>query len=156
VTRPAGGAAPVLTRRALNRTTLWRQALLERAAMAALDMVGQLVAVQAQEPDAPYVGLWTRLEGFDHAELARLLEARRVVRSSVLRGTQHLVTADDYLWLRPLVQPLLERTQRGGPRAAEPRRGPRRAGLGHPCPARRAHPHPVAAPRPAGRAVARP
>jgi hypothetical protein len=113
VSRPAGGAAPVLTRPALNRTTLRRQALLERAAMPALDMVGQLVAVQAQEPDAPYVGLWTRLEGFDHAELARLLEARQVVRSSVLRGTQHLVTGDDYLWLRPLVQPVLERAQRG-------------------------------------------
>jgi hypothetical protein len=103
----------VLTRRALNRTTLGRQALLERAAMPVLDMVGRLVAVQAQEPDAPYVGLWTRLEGFGHDELAGLLEDRRVVRSTVLRGTQHLVAADDYLWLRPLVQPVLERVWRG-------------------------------------------
>jgi Winged helix DNA-binding domain len=105
--------ATVLTRRALNRTTLRRQALLERAAMPALGMVGQLVAVQAQEPDAPYLGLWTRLEGFEHDELTRLLRERRVVRSSVLRGTQHLVTAADYPWLRPLVQPVLERAQRG-------------------------------------------
>ena len=103
----------VLTRRALNRTTLRRQALLERAAMPALDMVGHLVAVQAQEPDAPYVGLWTRLEGFGHGDLARLLEDRRVVRSTVLRGTQHLVRADDFPWLRPLVQPVLERVWRG-------------------------------------------
>jgi hypothetical protein len=103
----------VLTRRALNRTTVARQALLERAAMPALDMVGHLVAVQAQEPDAPYVGLWTRLEGFGHDELARLLEDRLVVRSTVLRGTQHLVRADDFLWLRPLVQPVLERVWRG-------------------------------------------
>ena len=103
----------VLTRRALNRATVARQALLERAAMPALDMVGHLVAVQAQEPDAPYVGLWTRLEGFGHDELARLLEDRLVVRSTVLRGTQHLVRADDFLWLRPLVQPVLERVWRG-------------------------------------------
>jgi len=105
--------APVLTRRALNRALLRRQALLERAVVPAEDMVGRLVAVQAQEPDAPYVGLWTRLEGFDHDQLARLLEDRRVVRSTVLRGTQHLVRADDYLWLRPLVQPALERVWRG-------------------------------------------
>jgi hypothetical protein len=103
----------VLTRRALNRTTVARQALLERATVPALDMVGRLVAMQAQEPDAPYVGLWTRLEGFGHEELARLLEDRLVVRSTVLRGTQHLVGADDYLWLRPLVQPVLERVWRG-------------------------------------------
>ena len=113
MTGTAGGAAPVLTRRALNRTTLARQAMLERAAVPALDMVGHLVAVQAQEPEAPYVGLWTRLEGFGHDELIGLLEDRRVVRSSVLRATQHLVTAADYLWLRPLVQPVLERVQRG-------------------------------------------
>ena len=113
MTRTAGGAAPTLTRRVLNRATVARQALLERAAMPALDMVGHLVAVQAQEPDAPYLGLWTRLEGFGHDELSRLLEDRRVVRSSVLRATQHLVTADDYLWLRPLLQPVLERVQRG-------------------------------------------
>jgi hypothetical protein len=103
----------VLTRRALNRTTVARQALLDRAATPALDIVGHLVAVQAQEPDAPYVGLWTRLEGFGHDELARLLEDRLVVRSTVLRGTQHLVSADDFLWLRPLVQPVLERVWRG-------------------------------------------
>jgi hypothetical protein len=113
VTRTAGAAATVLTRRALNRTTLARQALLERAAMPALDMVGHLVAVQAQEPDAPYLGLWTRLDGFGQDGLTRLLEDRRVVRSTVLRGTQHLVTADDYPWLRPLVQPVLERAARG-------------------------------------------
>jgi hypothetical protein len=113
LTRTAGGAAPILTRRALNRATVGRQGLLERAAMPALDMVGHLVAVQAQEPDAPYLGLWTRLRDFHQDELARLLEDRRVVRSSVLRATQHLVTADDYLWLRPLVRPVLERVQRG-------------------------------------------
>src|SRR4029453_3617217 len=108
----AAVTAPVLTRRALNRPLLRRQALLERAAAPAQDMVGRLVAVQAQEPDAPYVGLWARLDGFDHDQLAGLLKDRLVVRSTLLRGTQHLVRADDYLWLRPLVQPALERVWR--------------------------------------------
>jgi Winged helix DNA-binding domain len=112
VTRLAAGAG-VLTRRVLNRTTLERQLLLERSGMPALEAVSHLVGVQTQEPDAPYLGLWTRLEGFSHDALTRLLEDRLVVRSSVLRGTQHLVTAADYPWLRPLVQPVLERIQRG-------------------------------------------
>jgi Winged helix DNA-binding domain len=112
VTRTAGGAATVLTQRVLNRTILQRQLLLERSGMPALEAIRHLVGVQAQEPDAPYLGLWTRLEGFGHDALTRLLEERMVVWSSVLRGTQHLVRAEDYPWLRPLVQPVLERAQR--------------------------------------------
>ena len=49
MTRTASGAT-VLTRRVLNRTTLRRQALLEQSAMPTLEMVGHLVAGQAQNP----------------------------------------------------------------------------------------------------------
>ena len=36
-----------------------------------------------------------------------------MVRGTLLRGTQHLVTADDYLAWRPLLQPVMDRFGRG-------------------------------------------
>ncbi|HEX6355035.1 winged helix DNA-binding domain-containing protein [Actinophytocola sp.] len=95
--------------RILNRVTLARQLLLRRHRMSALDAVERLVGLQAQAVNAPYLGLWTRLSDFRHADLTALLEGRSVVRSSVLRGTQHLVRADDFWWLRPLIEPSLRR-----------------------------------------------
>jgi hypothetical protein len=65
--------------------------------------------MQGQAPDVPYVGLWSRLEGFRTEELATLITTRRAVRATVLRGTVHLVTAADFAALRPVVQPMLER-----------------------------------------------
>lgn len=94
----------VLDRRTLNRAALERQLLLKRSDMPALDAVERLVAIQAQETNMPYIGLWTRLAGFRREDLTGLLHDRSVVRSSILRGTQHMSAAGDYLWLRPLIQ----------------------------------------------------
>ena len=98
----------VLSRRALNRATLARQLLLERSPLGPLDAVEHLVGLQAQEPLDPYTALWSRLDGFRPDELAALLEGRRVVRIAVMRSTVHLVSADDCLVLRPLMQPVLD------------------------------------------------
>jgi hypothetical protein len=98
----------VLSRRALNRSTLARQLLLERSDRSALDAIGHLVGLQAQVPLNPYLGLWSRLARFAPEDLATLLWERRAVRIVVMRGTIHLVTADDALLLRPLVQPVLD------------------------------------------------
>jgi len=72
-------------------------------------VVEHLVGMQAQEPRDPYVGLWTRLEGFDPHELGRLVAERQAVRSPLMRTTLHLVSARDCLTLDPLLRPVLER-----------------------------------------------
>src|SRR5262245_38240412 len=97
-----------LTARALGRATLSRQFLLDRAAMPLMGSITHLVGLQAQNPLDPYSALWSRLAGFEAAELAELMIERAVVRIVVMRGTIHLVTADDCLSLRPLMQPVLD------------------------------------------------
>jgi hypothetical protein len=108
----------VLTRRELNRATLARQLLLAREDRAPLSVVEHLVGLNAQDPDPPYIGLWGRLIRFDVDDLTALMAGRSAVRGTFLRGTQHTVTASDYLWIRPLLQPMLERLQRSAFRRA--------------------------------------
>jgi hypothetical protein len=101
-----------LSRRTLNRTLLSRQLLLRRAETSTLAIVERLVAMQAQEPNWPYVGLWARRADFRHDDLSALLRDRVVVRSTALRSTMHLVGAADFAWLRPMVQPAADRVAR--------------------------------------------
>lgn len=89
--------AAVLGTRALNRATLARQLLLDRADVPVLDAVAHLGGLQAQEPQEPFVGLFSRLRAFDPLVLSDLLVRRSVVRTHLMRRTVHLVTADDAL-----------------------------------------------------------
>ncbi|HTF06797.1 MAG TPA: winged helix DNA-binding domain-containing protein [Asanoa sp.] len=107
----------------LNRALLDRQFLLARTGRSPLEVITRLVAVQAQEPNWAYVGLWTRIDGFGHAGLTALLEDGEVVRSGLLRSTQHLAASEDFRRLRPLLQPVLDRT------ASTPHFARNRAGL---------------------------
>jgi len=101
-------ASHVLTRAELSRATLARQMLLERADLPPLEAVERLAGMQAQVPRPPYVGLWTRLAGFRREQLTRLVNERRLVRGTLMRGTLHLVSAEDYLAFRPALQPVLD------------------------------------------------
>ena len=116
--------ADAVTARALNRTTLQRQLLLERAPLDTFSAVHQLVGLQAQVPANPYPGLWSRLEAFAAADLGTLLVERQVVRIASIRGTIHLLTADDCIGLWSLFRPIFDREL-----AAHPEVGPALVGV---------------------------
>ena len=99
----------VVSIQALNRGLLERQMLLSRRRAAVAETLEHLVGMQAQEPQAPYVGLWSRLDGFLPEQLSDLIAQRRAVRGPLMRATIHLVSTQDWARLRRLVQPVLER-----------------------------------------------
>ena len=101
----------VLDDRALNRATLARQLLLEPADMAVPEAVAHLCGLQAQEPQEPFVGLWSRLRDFTPSELSEPLIGRRLVRTHLMRRTVHLLTAEDVLaWRTRFDSMLFQRT----------------------------------------------
>jgi Winged helix DNA-binding domain len=93
-------AERVLTLRELNRATLARQLLLHRTRLSPTAVIERLVGMQAQSPQAPYVGIWTRTTGFRRRSLERLLRQSTIVRATATRQTLHLVTRRDYALLR--------------------------------------------------------
>jgi hypothetical protein len=101
-----------LTRRRLNRTLLDRQHLLARAEMRVPEMVEHLVGLQAQENLPPYLSLAARLTAFDPEDVSRGLEDRSLVRLLTMRGTIHLLTADDALTLRQWTRPAQDRERK--------------------------------------------
>jgi len=103
----------VLHRRALNRALLARQLLLERSTMSAYEAIEHLAGMQSQVPNPPYFGLWSRLRDFEPEELSSLISSRRVVRMGLMRSTIHLVTAQDSLAFRPVLQPIMDRGLQG-------------------------------------------
>src|SRR5262245_61708206 len=96
-----------LTRRDLNRATLARQLLLRREPLPVPDAVRRVVAIQAQEPPSPYVGLWNRLDPFDPADLDAAFAGRAVVKAKLMRSTLHAVDARDYPVFHDAMRPTL-------------------------------------------------
>jgi hypothetical protein len=98
-----------LSARRLNRTLLHRQHLLARTDTTPHEMVRHLVGLQAQENLSPYLSLAARLTSFDPYAVTAGLEDRTLVRLLTMRGTVHLLAADDALALRRWTAPVHER-----------------------------------------------
>jgi hypothetical protein len=94
----------VLSERELNRALLARQLLLERATVAIPRALERMGGLQAQYAPSMYIGLWSRVEGFQRDALTRALERRSVVQGTLMRSTIHLVSARDYWPLALAVQ----------------------------------------------------
>ncbi|MET3899203.1 hypothetical protein ABIB57_003158 [Devosia sp. UYZn731] len=99
-----------ITDRQLNRATLSRQMMLEGVDMAIPEAVAFLLGLQAQTTNGPYQALWNRLSGFTPSALTALITNKTLLRATTMRTTLHLHTADDMRTLRPLLQPVLDRT----------------------------------------------
>jgi len=87
---------PTLTERQLNRALLGRQLLLERVDLSlprALERVGGL---QTQYAPTGYIGLWSRVAGFERNQLTKALERGSVVQGTLMRATIHMVSRRDY------------------------------------------------------------
>ncbi|RIX59216.1 winged helix DNA-binding domain-containing protein [Paenibacillus nanensis] len=102
-----------LSNRELNRALLARQMLLTREKLPVLETIEKLMGMQAQSSNAPYFGLWSRIKDFCQEELSGLLRDREAVRMPLMRSTLHLVSARDALRLRPLLQPVMDRSLKG-------------------------------------------
>jgi Winged helix DNA-binding domain len=85
-----------LTRRRLTAALAARQLLLERASLSPAEAIRRLTPLQGQHPPAPFIALAARLEGFSRAALERDIEARRVVKTTIMRQTLHVADAGDY------------------------------------------------------------
>lgn len=90
----------VLTQRQLNRAVLARQLLLGRGGLSLPRALERIGALQTQYAPSGYVGLWSRVEGFERDALTRALARRHVVQATLMRNTIHLTSPQDY-W--PLV-----------------------------------------------------
>jgi hypothetical protein len=98
----------VLDLRQLNRATLARQHLLERAELGVAQLVHAVGGLQAQTPGNPVVSTWSRLDRFERADLVEAIASGELVRGTTLRGTLHLHHVDEYRAIRMTLQPTLD------------------------------------------------
>jgi Winged helix DNA-binding domain len=86
----------VLTRERLTAALAARQLLLERSDLSPAEAIRRLTPLQGQHPPAPFIALAARLDGFTRAGLEAAIDARAVVKTTIMRLTLHLAHADDY------------------------------------------------------------
>lgn len=91
---------------------LARNLLLGRSPLGVVPAVERVVGLQAQEPQEPYIGPFSRLLDFDPRAASEALEGRALVRTLMMRRTIHLMSSEDCLALRSLHQPMIEQRTR--------------------------------------------
>jgi Winged helix DNA-binding domain len=94
----------------LARWRLRTQHLVEPHLATAAEVVGALLAVQAENMAQSAWAVAARTAAPDPGDLAGLLDDGKVVRTHVLRPTWHFVAADDIAWLVELTAPRVRRT----------------------------------------------
>ena len=85
-----------LTEGELNRALLARQMLLGRSGGSLPKVLERMGGLQAQYAPSMYIGLWSRMEGFERDQLDRALGRRSVAQGTLMRATIHLVSKADY------------------------------------------------------------
>ena len=85
-----------LSRPELTAALAARQMLLERARLAPAEAIRRLTPLQGQDAPAPYIALAARLDGFGREALEAALEARDVVKSTIMRTTLHLTAGAEH------------------------------------------------------------
>jgi hypothetical protein len=85
-----------LTRPELTAALAARQGLIERQRLSAAEAIRRLTPLQGQHPPAPFIALAARLGGFAREDLEAALDARSVVKTTLMRLTLHLAAAGDY------------------------------------------------------------
>jgi hypothetical protein len=86
----------VLTREELTAATAARQFLIERRTLTPGAAIRRLTPLQGQHPPAPHIALAARLEGFTQADLNSALDARDVVKATIMRMTLHVAAGEDF------------------------------------------------------------
>ncbi len=94
-----------LTDADLARWRLRTQRLARPHAASAADVVGHLLAVQAENPQQSAWAVAARTDTPDAADLGGLLDSGAVLRTHVLRPTWHYVRAEDIVWLTEVSAP---------------------------------------------------
>ena len=94
-----------LTDADLARWRLRNQHLTRPFAATAGDVVGHLLAVQAENPSQSAWAVASRTEAAQAGDLGGLLDSRAMLRTHLLRPTWHYVRAEEIVWLTELTAP---------------------------------------------------
>jgi hypothetical protein len=98
----------MITDHDIARWRLRSQQLVEPHAASVTDVVGALLAVQAENPAQSAWAVASRTADPSRRQLRSALEDGRVIRTHVLRPTWHYVLAQDAGWLLDLTVPRIE------------------------------------------------
>jgi hypothetical protein len=101
------GGVLMVTEPELNRATLARQLLLERAASDIPTVIKRIVALQAQSPASPYIALFNRVADLAPADVDDAFDDATAVKAALMRITLHAVHRDDYPLFHQAMQPTL-------------------------------------------------